>query len=462
MLETDYLIIGSGAVGMAFADTILTETNANIVIVDKLHKPGGHWNFAYPFVTLHQPSAFYGVNSMELSKGLLDQVGLNKGLYDLASGAEVCAYFDNVMQQKFLPSGRVQYFPLCEYQGSSKFKSTLTGDTFEVTVAKKTVDATFMKTVVPATHTPGFKIDPEVQFMPVNNMPNIDKQPNGFVVIGGGKTGIDACLWLLEQQVDPDVITWIVPRDSWLQDRKHSQPEAAFFENFLLNQAAQFEALAEAESIADLYEKLEMKGVLLRIDKTIQPTMYRCATVSQEELVELRRIQKIVRMGRVKRIQKHQVVLEKGSTPTSPDHIHIDCSANGLSYSGAKEVFSGNLITPQTVRTCQPCFSASFIAHVEVTLEDEDKKNELCSVIPLPYHATDWIKMMALRMKNQYNWDKNSDLFKWLQRNRLEGGFAKRMSSISAGDEQHAILERIRNNIKPASMKLQMFMKELA
>lgn len=41
ILETDYLIVGSGAVGMAFADTLLTETDASIIIVDKLHKPGG-------------------------------------------------------------------------------------------------------------------------------------------------------------------------------------------------------------------------------------------------------------------------------------------------------------------------------------------------------------------------------------------------------------------------------------
>ena len=32
-LETDYLIIGSGAVGMAFADVLLAETDANIIIV---------------------------------------------------------------------------------------------------------------------------------------------------------------------------------------------------------------------------------------------------------------------------------------------------------------------------------------------------------------------------------------------------------------------------------------------
>ena len=102
MLETDYLIIGSGAVGMAFADTLLSETDANIIIIDRFAKPGGHWNVAYPFVTLHQPSQFYGVNSKELSNGRLDEVGLNKGLLSLASGAEVRTYFEEVMQDVWL------------------------------------------------------------------------------------------------------------------------------------------------------------------------------------------------------------------------------------------------------------------------------------------------------------------------------------------------------------------------
>ena len=97
-LATDYLIVGSGAVGMAFADVIISETNKNVVIVDRFAKPGGHWNSAYPFVTLHQPSQFYGVSSRELSKGRIDEVGLNRGLSDLASGAEVSAYYDDVMR----------------------------------------------------------------------------------------------------------------------------------------------------------------------------------------------------------------------------------------------------------------------------------------------------------------------------------------------------------------------------
>jgi cation diffusion facilitator CzcD-associated flavoprotein CzcO len=69
-IETDYLVIGAGAIGMAFVDTLLTDTDAQIVMVDRHHRPGGHWNEAYPFVRLHQPAAYYGVNSRELGQGM--------------------------------------------------------------------------------------------------------------------------------------------------------------------------------------------------------------------------------------------------------------------------------------------------------------------------------------------------------------------------------------------------------
>ena len=99
-IETDYLVVGSGAMGMAFVDTLLDELpDVDIIMVDRFAKAGGHWNSAYPFVTLHQPSAFYGVNSRELSQGKKDKIGLNKGLGDLATGTEVLAYFDAVMRQ---------------------------------------------------------------------------------------------------------------------------------------------------------------------------------------------------------------------------------------------------------------------------------------------------------------------------------------------------------------------------
>ena len=117
VFEADYLVVGAGAMGMAFVDTLVSETDARVVLVDRNHQPGGHWTMAYPFVRLHQPSAFYGVNSRDLGSDTIDQVGWNEGLYELATAGEVCAYYDHVMRQQLLPTGRVSYFPMSEYRG---------------------------------------------------------------------------------------------------------------------------------------------------------------------------------------------------------------------------------------------------------------------------------------------------------------------------------------------------------
>ena len=463
MLETDYLVVGAGAVGMAFAGTLLTETDADIVVVDRHQKPGGHWNVAYPFVTLHQPSAFYGVSSRELSSGRIDQSGLNKGLNELATGAEVSAYFDAVMRHQFLPSGRIRYFPMCEHQGGKAFTSITSGKKYEVHVRNKTVDATFLKTSVPSTHAPSFSIDEGVQFIPLNDLPLISKPPSGYVIVGGGKTSIDACLWLLENNVDPDDICWIVPRDAWLIDRKNTQPSKDFFFDRIGAQLAQTEAIARADSIADLFDRLESSGVLLRLDLNVRPKMFHAATISQLELEELRRIRNIVRMGRVQRLERTAIVLENGTVETRPGQLFVDCSARAIPSHEPVPVFQDDLITPQTVRPFQPVFSAAFIAHIEASSGDLDErgKNEICGVVPLPNHDTDWITMQAAMMANQYRWSQDPHIGAWLCGNRLDG-FSRLVHNVASDDaERQSILSRIRDNVRPAAQKLRRLVSEI-
>jgi hypothetical protein len=460
-LQTDYLVVGSGAVGMAFADILLSETDATITIVDKYQKPGGHWNVAYPFVTLHQPSSFYGVSSKELCKGRKDTIGLNRGLGELASGAEVFAYFDEVMRQQFLPSGRVQYFPMCDYRGDGRFVSITSGQEFEVTVNRKIIDATFLKTSVPSTHTPNFHIDDDVSFMPLNDLPKVTAPPAGYTIIGGGKTGIDACLWLLEHQVDPDSIRWIMPRDAWLLDRKNTQANEEFFKDSVGANALQMEAIVAAQSIPNLFERLEEAGVLLRLDQSVVPKMFHGATISQLEMQALKRIKNVVRLGRVQRLERDQIVFEDGTLPTTPDELHIDCSARAISNDEMKPIFQGKLITPQMVRSYQPVFSAAFVAHIEAAYESDEEKNRLCGVVPLPNHDTDWIRMFSAFMMNQYNWSQDKALTQWLLNNRLDG-FSKMMNSVQPeDDEKQTIIQRIRDSAFPAVEKLQHFMTQI-
>jgi len=56
-IETDYLVVGAGAAGLAFVDALIAASEADVVMVDRRHQPGGHWNDAYPFVRLHGPAA---------------------------------------------------------------------------------------------------------------------------------------------------------------------------------------------------------------------------------------------------------------------------------------------------------------------------------------------------------------------------------------------------------------------
>ena len=114
-LKFDYLVIGACATGMAFVDEIIHNSrDIKVVLIDKHAKPGGHWNDAYPFVRLHAPAAWYGVNSRTLGSGGSD----------LSTKAQILAYYELVMDD-LKSTGRLSYFPQCEYLGSGKFKSLL-------------------------------------------------------------------------------------------------------------------------------------------------------------------------------------------------------------------------------------------------------------------------------------------------------------------------------------------------
>ena len=74
-MEFDYLVVGAGAAGMAITDELLTHNDGSVGIVDRRSAPGGHWQEAYPFVRLHQPSASYGVSSLPLGNNSVDEPG---------------------------------------------------------------------------------------------------------------------------------------------------------------------------------------------------------------------------------------------------------------------------------------------------------------------------------------------------------------------------------------------------
>ena len=425
-LETDYLVIGTGAAAMAFVDTLLDEQpEATVLMVDRLHRPGGHWNHAYPWVRLHQPSAWYGVASRELASGAKDEVGLNAGLYSMASGAEVLAHFEQVMQQRFLPSGRVRWLPMTDHRagpdGTHRLTSLVGGQVNSVQVRRKVVDATHARTEVPATHPPCYAVAPGVACIPINDLASLSRPYARYTVVGSGKTGIDACLWLLDKGVEPSRIRWIMPRDAWFMDRANFQPGLENFERNMGYSLAQFGSIIEASSPADLFARLEAKGALLRLDPKVEPTTYRCGTVSCDELALLRRIGDVVRLGRLRAIEPTRIVLDQGELPAQADTLYVDCSASAIQPLPGLPVFAGARINLLMVRFCQPLFSAALIAFVESHVDDDAARNALCAVVPSPEVPHDWMRMWAATLANTARWRAHPALNAWLMKCRLNG-----------------------------------------
>ena len=385
---------------------------------------------------------------------------MERGLYELASGAEVVAYFDQVLHQQFLPTGRATYFPMCESDGGRAWRSTLSGARYRVGERTKVVDATYLHVTVPSQRPPAYAVDAGMRCIPLNDLARLAAPAERYVVIGAGKTGVDACLFLLSNGVGPEQVTWIVPRDPWMLDRVNAQPGMAFFAAAAGSVAAQLEAAATAGSITELFDGLEAAGALIRLDPAVRPSMYRCGTVTRTELAALRQIGDVVRLGRVQRIEPDRIVLERGTIPTGAGVVHVDCSADGLERRPVRPVFDGDRITLQTVRACQQVFSAAFIAHVEATYAEDGEKNERCVVVPHPNRVTDWLRNLMGDTANAARWRREPALRAWLVDARLDG-FSRRRDEIGEAPEHLEILRRISASTAPAMANLERLLADL-
>lgn len=175
-----------------------------------------------------------------------------------------------------------------------------------------------------------------------------------------------------------------------------------------------------ATSPDDLFLRLEACNQLTRLSDKVWPTMFRCATVSNLELEQIKRVGNVVRQGRVLRIGANDVTMEQGSYTSVADSLYIDCSADALGKLAPVPVFSGKQITLQSVRYCQQVFSAAFIAHVEATYDNDQMKNELCRVVPHPNETIDYMIMNFQSHRNGLRWAAQPKTAAWLAAARLD------------------------------------------
>lgn len=408
-IDADYLVVGAGASGMAFTDALVDHGDARVVLVDRRSAPGGHWRDAYPFVRLHQASAFYGVASTVLGTGAIQQDGPERGLHERAGAPEICAYYDRVLHERLLPGGRVELLSRCEYHRAGRITS-LDGDA-ERTVAPATrvVDARYLAPEIPATSPPPFAVADGARVVAVGELP--EHRASEYVVVGSGKTATDACIWLLEQGVDPDAICWVRPREPWMMSRAVVQPDPAVF----LSMAADvMESAIAAATPDELFLRLEAAGVMLRIDPSRTPTMARAPTLGGWELDLLRTLGRVVRLGHVRAAEPGRLVLEGGDLPLERDAVVVHCAAAGLRQPPLVPIWGEDAITLQPVRSGFPCLAAALVGYVEATRGDDGEKNRICPPSPFSSTPADWALMQALGGRAAQAFGAEPDIKAWV------------------------------------------------
>jgi len=411
-LEADYLVVGAGAAGMAFVDALIDHADVSVVMVDRRHGVGGHWLDDYPFVRLHQASAFYGVASTSLGDGRLQADGPEAGLHERATAPEICAYYGRVLRERMVASGKVSFYPACDYVDGGRFVSLVSGKQYDVRGAR-IVDARYLSPTIPALTPAPFAVADGANVIPVNDLVRLGGAPSQFVIVGAGKTATDACIWLLDNGVDPDSICWVRPRDPWMLNRAVVQPNPAIFMGMV---ADTVEAAAAASSADEMFLRLEEAGVMLRIDRSVNPTMAKAPTLAQWELDQLRTIENVVRLGHTKGAEPGRMVFGDGEVAIAKDAVIVHCAASGLQYRPLIPIWGDEAITLQPIRSGFPVFGAALAGYIEATRDSDDDKNRVAPPSPYCNTTADWCAMQVLGGRAAMAFGAQPDIKAWADR----------------------------------------------
>ena len=441
-LDVDYLVVGAGAMGMAFTDALIEHSDARVALVDRREAAGGHWLNAYPFVRLHQASALYGVASTLLGGGQVQTEGPEAGLHERADKPTICAYYDQVLA-RMLATGRVEFLPHTHYTGERTAQREDSGEQLAVPDTCRVVDSHYLSPDIPAETPPPFAVADDAWVVPVNDLPGLVQSASQYVVVGSGKTATDAIVWLLGLGTDPDSICWVRPREPWMLDRARVQPDPAVFLGMVDDV---MRAAATAPSLSAFFLSLEEAGVMLRIDRSVEPTMAKAPTLGEWELALLRSVEDVVRLGHVTAVRRGRLDLEQGSVTVADDALVVHCAGDGLKTPTVTPIWGADRITLQPIATGFPCYGAALAGFVEASDRGDDDKNRLCPPSSYGNSRAEWALGSLRGGRNTASFRSEPDIRDWVDRCHLNP------SRIPPGDhppELDAVLLRLLEHQPP-------------
>jgi hypothetical protein len=152
---------------------------------------------------------------------------------------------------------------------------------------------------------------------------------------------------------------------------------------------------------------------MIRIDRSVTPTMARAPTLGVWELERLRSIERVVRRGHIRRVDPGRITLDDGSVSMADDAVVVHCAASGLRNPPLLPVWGPSAITVQPVRAGFPCFGAALIGYVEATRQDDTEKNRLCPPSRFGDTLADWAAMNVRGMRASRSFGAEPDIKAW-------------------------------------------------
>ena len=193
--------------------------------------------------------------------------------------------------------------------------------------------------------------------------------------------------------MDADAICWVRPRDLWMLNRAVIQPEPAVFLGMV---ADTMRAATEAASLDDLFLRLEDAGIMLRIDRSVTPTMAKTPTLATWELERLRTIERVVRHGHIASVERGRIAFADASVAIADDALVVHCAGEGLRYPPLVPVWRPEAITLQPIRSGFPVLRRGARRYVEATRDDDAEKNRLCPPTPYGDSLAGWARMTVM------------------------------------------------------------------
>jgi hypothetical protein len=228
------------------------------------------------------------------------------------------------------------------------------------------------------------------------------------------------------------------------------QPDPAIYLGMV---ADLMRAASSAESLPALFFALEDAGIMLRIDRSVTPSMAKAPTLGTWELDLLRTVVNVVRRGHIDTVHRGRLDFADGPLRVADDALVVNCAADGLKLAPRLPIWGPEAITLQPIRAGFPCFGAALAGYVEATRDEDADKNRLCPPSSFGNTLTDWARMNVLGTRAAASFGSEPDIKAWS--NRVALNPARIPPEYGSSPALDDALDRLQTHAAPGLARLE-------